>query len=63
MKQRQSCLGFKNPTQAINQKLHSTFNGVTYNYNIIGVVKDFHYEDLHVPIGPYGFQLNVPPSV
>ncbi len=54
--------GFKNPTQAVNQKLHATFNGVTYNYNVIGVVKDFHYEDLHIPIGPYGFQLNVPPS-
>jgi putative ABC transport system permease protein len=54
--------GFKNPTLAVNQKLHATFNGVTYNYNVIGVVKDFHYEDLHVPIGPYGFQLNVPPS-
>ncbi|HEY1871914.1 MAG TPA: ABC transporter permease, partial [Chitinophagaceae bacterium] len=53
--------GFKNPAQAVNQKLHATFNGVTYNYNITGVVKDFHYEDLHVPIGPYGFQLNVPP--
>ncbi len=53
--------GFKNAAQAVNQKLHATFNGVTYNYNIIGVVKDFHYEDLHVPIGPYGFQLNVPP--
>ena len=25
------------------------------------MVKDFHFEDLHVPIGPYGFQLNVPP--
>jgi putative ABC transport system permease protein len=55
-------LGFKNAVQAVHQKLHATFNGVTYNYNIIGVVKDFHYEDLHVPIGPYGFQLNVPPS-
>ncbi|MBV9963155.1 MAG: FtsX-like permease family protein, partial [Parafilimonas sp.] len=54
--------GFKNPAQAVNQKLHATFNGTTYNYNITGVVKDFHYEDLHVPIGPYGFMLNVPPS-
>ena len=55
-------LGFKNADKAVNQKLHSTFNGVTYNYKIIGVVKDFHFEDLHVPIGPYGFMLNQPPQ-
>ncbi|KAA9035511.1 FtsX-like permease family protein [Ginsengibacter hankyongi] len=50
--------GFKDASQAVNQKLHTTYNGVTSNFNIIGVVKDFHYEDLHLPIGPYGFQLN-----
>ena len=50
--------GFTKATQAVNQKLHFTFNNSTYNFNIIGVVKDFHYEDLHLPIGPYGFQLN-----
>jgi len=55
-------LGFKNASKAIAQKLHSTFNGVTYNYKIVGVVKDFHFEDLHVPIGPYGFMLNQPPQ-
>ncbi len=54
-------IGFKNAQQAVNQKLHTTFNGNTYNFNIIGVVKDFHFEDLHLPIGPYGFQLNNPP--
>jgi len=50
--------GFKDASQAVNQKLHTTYNGITYNSKIIGVVKDFHYEDLHLPIGPYGFQLN-----
>jgi putative ABC transport system permease protein len=55
-------LGFANATKATNQKLHASFNGVTYNFNIIGVVKDFHFEDLHVPIGPYGFMLNLPPQ-
>jgi len=54
-------LGFASAQQAVNQKLHFTFNGKTYDFNIIGVVKDFHYEDLHLPIGPYGFQLNTPP--
>ena len=55
-------LGFKNPQAAVNQKLHFTIRGTNYNFNIIGVVKDFHYEDLHLPIGPYGFQLNTPPQ-
>jgi putative ABC transport system permease protein len=54
-------LGFANAMKAVNQKLHFTFNNTTYNFDIIGVVKDFHYEDLHLPIGPYGFQLNTPP--
>ena len=54
-------LGFANAENAVNQKLHFTFNDSTYNFNIIGVVKDFHYEDLHLPIGPYAFQLNLPP--
>ena len=53
--------GFKSASLAVNQKLHFTFNDSTYIFNIIGVVKDFHYEDLHLPIGPYGFQLNTPP--
>jgi len=53
--------GFANPDKAVNQKLHFTFNDSTYNITIIGVVKDFHFEDLHLPIGPYGFQLNTPP--
>ncbi|MGN6602434.1 MAG: ABC transporter permease [Ginsengibacter sp.] len=54
-------LGFKNPEAAVNQNLHFAFRGTTYNFRIIGIVKDFHYEDLHLPIGPYGFQLNNPP--
>jgi putative ABC transport system permease protein len=53
--------GFANSTQAVNQKLHFSYNDSTYNFTVIGVVKDFHYEDLHLPIGPYGFGLNTPP--
>ena len=53
--------GFTDAAQAVNQKLHFTFNDSTYSFNIVGVVKDFHYEDLHLPIGPYAFQLNTPP--
>jgi putative ABC transport system permease protein len=54
-------LGFAKADDAINKNLHNNFNNQTYNYKIVGVVKDFHYEDLHLPIGPYGFQLNNPP--
>ena len=53
--------GFANLKQAVNQKLHFNYNDSTYNFTVIGVVKDFHYEDLHLPIGPFGFQLNTPP--
>ncbi|SFF30146.1 ABC transporter permease, partial [Spirosoma endophyticum] len=31
-------------------------------YTIVGVVKDFHFEDLHVPITPFGFLLNLKPT-
>ncbi len=54
-------LGFRDAREAVNKNLHFTYNDSIYNFNIIGVVKDFHYEDLHVPIGPYGFELNTPP--
>ena len=54
--------GFTSPQAAINKKLHSEFQGVTYYYTVIGVVKDFHYEDLHVPVTPFGFQLNTQPT-
>ena len=53
--------GFTSSTQAVNQKLHFNYNDSVYNFSVIGVVKDFHYEDLHLPIGPFGFQLNTPP--
>jgi len=55
-------LGFANAEEAVNKNLHNDFNNQTYNYKIVGVVKDFHYQDLHLPIGPYGFQLNNPAS-
>ena len=54
--------GFSSPQAAINKKLHSEFQGTTYYHTVIGVVKDFHYEDLHVPISPFGFQLNAQPT-
>lgn len=55
-------LDFSSPQQALEKKLHFSFNGTTYYFTIIGVVKDFHFEDLHVPIKPFGFQLLTPPQ-
>lgn len=54
-------LGFPSPQEAIGKKLYFDFQGKNYNFHIVGVVKDFHYEDLHLPITPYGFQLSLDP--
>ncbi|HEY5406745.1 MAG TPA: ABC transporter permease, partial [Ginsengibacter sp.] len=53
-------LGFASVADAVNKNLHNVFNNHQNNYRIVGVVKDFHFEDLHIPIGPYGFLLNNP---
>jgi len=50
-------LGFATPESAVGQKIFFDWQDSTYGFNIIGVVKDFHFEDLHLPISPYGFQL------
>lgn len=55
-------LGFTSPQESIGKKLYFDFQGKNYSYNIVGVVKDFHYEDLHLPITPYGFQLSMQPQ-
>lgn len=55
-------LGFVSPQESIGKKLYFDFQGKNYNFTIVGVVKDFHYEDLHLPITPYGFQLNMQPQ-
>lgn len=48
--------------QAIGQKLNFDFQGQTITYEVIGVIKDFHFEDLHQKIKPYAFLLNGAPS-
>lgn len=50
-------LGFASPQKAVGQIIHYDLRGKQYNVQIAGVVKDFHYEDLHTPITPYAFQL------
>lgn len=49
--------GFADARKAIGQNIHYDLQGKQYSFQIIGVVKDFHYEDLHLPVTPYLFQL------
>ncbi|HXO77565.1 MAG TPA: ABC transporter permease [Puia sp.] len=51
-------LGFASPEAAIGKKVHNNFRENTYTNEIVGVVKDFHFEDLHLPISPYAFRLS-----
>jgi putative ABC transport system permease protein len=50
--------GFSSAKDAVNKKLFNKFQDNTNTFTIVGVVKDFHYEDLHLPVTPYGFMLN-----
>lgn len=51
-------IGFASPEDALGKKMLSDYKGHSYSDEIIGVVKNFHYEDLHMPILPYMFYLN-----
>ncbi len=54
-------IGFKNAQEAIGKNVAIDWQGQTYKWEIVGVVKDFHFVDLHNVIEPYGFQLNNQP--
>jgi putative ABC transport system permease protein len=51
-------MGFTNAAEAIGKDVLIDWQDSTYSWEIIGVVKDFHFMDLHSEIKPYGFQLN-----
>jgi putative ABC transport system permease protein len=55
-------LGFKNAEDAIGKNVLIDWQGQNYRWEIIGVVKDFNFKDLHSAIEPYGFQLNNVPQ-
>ena len=55
-------LGFASSEKAVGRFLLADWHGQTYRWEIIGVVKDFHFKDLHVPVEPFGFQLNNTPQ-
>ncbi len=51
-------IGLGTPQNAVGKKVYFDYQGQQYGFEIVGVVKDFHFEDLHLPITPYGYQLN-----
>ncbi|GAB3264321.1 ABC transporter permease [Larkinella harenae] len=54
---------FQIPLQkAVGQKLNFDWQGQTHQYEIVGVLKDFHFENLHQAIEPYAFLLNSRPD-
>ncbi|CCH51916.1 Macrolide export ATP-binding/permease protein macB [Fibrisoma limi BUZ 3] len=54
---------FQIPEQkAIGQKLDFEWQGETQQFEIVGVVGDFHFQDLHQTIEPYAFLLNNDPD-
>ncbi|MDE3182367.1 MAG: ABC transporter permease [Bacteroidota bacterium] len=51
-------IGFASPADAVGKNVYFEYRGKKLTYEIIGVVKDFHFEDLHLPITPYGYGLS-----
>jgi putative ABC transport system permease protein len=51
-------LGFASATDAVGKWIGFEPGEKLYKLNVVGVVKDFHFQDLHVPIEPYAFLLN-----
>ncbi|HYE53791.1 MAG TPA: ABC transporter permease [Chitinophagaceae bacterium] len=55
-------IGFASGDEALGRYVMVDWQGQTYRYEIVGIVKDFHFQALHLPIEPYGFQLNNVPQ-
>lgn len=51
-------LGFASADEATNKEVLLDWRGETHRFNVVGVVKDFHFRDLHAEIEPFGFQLS-----
>ncbi|HMK02690.1 MAG TPA: FtsX-like permease family protein, partial [Ferruginibacter sp.] len=51
-------IGFRSAQEAVGKKVYFDWRGTKYGFDVIGVVKDFHFEDLHLAITPFGFELN-----
>ena len=48
--------------KAVGQRLNFDWQGETHHYEIVGVLKDFHFENLHQTIQPYCFLLSSRPN-
>jgi putative ABC transport system permease protein len=53
---------FSSAQDAIGKSIAANRGGREVLFNIVGVVKDFHFQDLHTSIASYGFLLNRYPS-
>jgi putative ABC transport system permease protein len=53
--------GFASPADAIGKKIFTQRQSGVADLTIVGVVKDFHFEDLKKPITPFGFTVSQQP--
>lgn len=51
-------MGFNSAEEAVGKWVAFDWEGEQHRFSIIGVVQDFHFKDLRMPIEPYGFLLN-----
>ncbi len=51
--------GYRSAQAAIGKQAIANWGQEGVRFTIVGVVNDFHFEDLHVPITPFVFMLNL----
>ena len=51
-------MGFSSAEDAVGKWVAFDWEGEQYRFNVVGVVKNFHFKDLHVGIESFGFVLN-----
>lgn len=51
-------IGLGTSQDAVGKNIYFDYGGTQYAFEVIGVVKDFHFEDLHLPITPYAYRLS-----
>jgi putative ABC transport system permease protein len=50
-------LGFASSEKAIGENINFDWQGKKYQFQVVGVLKDFHFESLHLPVTPFAFQV------
>jgi putative ABC transport system permease protein len=48
--------GFASPQEAVGKWMAFDWNGTQHRFTIVGVVKNFHFRDLHEAIAPFAFR-------